>query len=389
VSIDPGSSTPLYQQVATDIRQRIVAGEIPVGAQLQTHRQLADEYGVSIITINKALAGLVSDGVLHSRVGRGTFVAVRPGPSGETRAEKMLGFVLRDLNSPFFSLVARAAQQRADAAGYGLLFSSSSNHVDREEEQIKRFRDLGAQGLIIVSMSRTYRPNDAIRALHDSDFPYVMVSYTEGDDVPFIGLDLDSAGYLVGTHLTELGRRRFGYVGDTFGSALAEVRAGGYRRAVQERGYHVDPAFVFEYPYEGEWSDYRSGYAVGQHLAALAAKPDAMFVFNDIGAIGVEDALLEAGVRIPDDIALVGLDDIELAARARVPLTTIRQPTDRIGAIAVETVLARIRGEPTPTRRLLPPELVIRQSSGGPAPPAPPAGIRALRSLKDRSAMRD
>src|SRR6185503_2772101 len=107
--------------------------------------------------INKALSGLVSEGVLHSRVGRGTFVAVRPAPTNGQKTEKMLGFVLRDLSSPFFSLIAHAAQQRADAVGYGLLFSSSSNRLDREDEQIRRFRNIGVNGLIIVSMSRTYR----------------------------------------------------------------------------------------------------------------------------------------------------------------------------------------------------------------------------------------
>jgi DNA-binding transcriptional MocR family regulator len=68
--IDPGSATPLYQQVAADLRRRIVAGALPVGARVPPHRELAQLYDVSLITINKALAGLVSEGVLHSRVGR-------------------------------------------------------------------------------------------------------------------------------------------------------------------------------------------------------------------------------------------------------------------------------------------------------------------------------
>jgi len=390
--IDPASSTPLYQQVAADLRQKIISGELAVGVQIEPHRQLAESYGVSIMTINKALSGLVSEGVLHSRVGRGTFVAVRPAPVEGTHTDPMLGFVLRDLSSPFFSLVAHAAQQRADAAGFGLLFSASSNRVDREEEQINRFRELGARGLVIVSMNRTYKITDSIRTLQERGFPYVMVSYTEGDDVPFIGLDLDRAGYLVGQHLVSLGRRTFGYVADKFGSRLADVRSGGYRRAVAEHGCLVDPAFEFEYPHEGEWNDYRSGYAVGQHVAAMPARPEAMFVFNDIGAVGFEDALLDVGLRVPEDIAVVGLDDIELAARARVPLTTIRQPAERIGAMAVDTLLARLRGEHLPVRRLLPPELIVRRSCGAAANDSlgvSPARPRVLRSLKERGAMLD
>ena len=366
MGIDPAASTPLYQQVALDIRRKIVSGEMPVGTQLQPHRELAVSYGVSLITINKALSGLVSEGILHSRVGRGTFVAAKPAEteSSAPTAMSMLGFVLRDLSSPFFSLVAHAAQQRADELGYGLLFSSSSNRLDREDEQIRRFRDLGVSGLIIASMSRTYRISESIRELHAAGFPYVMVSYTDGADVPFVGMDLDGAGYLATQHLLAMGRERIGYLGDKIGSIMGELRGRGYRRALEQKGLPVDPAFQFEYPFEGEWNDYRSGYAVAEQVANLAVKPDAMFVFNDLGALGFQEGLVDRGVRVPEDIAIVGLDDIELAGRARIPLTTVRQPVDRIGALAVDHILARLRGETPAVRQILPPELIVRRSSG-------------------------
>lgn len=362
MGIDPGAAMPLYQQVALDIRRKISSGEMPIGTQLEPHREMAVSYGVSMMTINKALAGLVSEGLLHSRVGRGTFVATRPSDSENGVAT--LGFVLRDLSSPFFSLVAHAAQQRADELGYGLLFSSSSNRLDREEEQIRRFRDLGVKGLIIASMSRTYRISEPIQALQDAGVPYVMVSYTEGADVPFVGMDLDSAGYLAAQHLLAMGRRRIGYIGDKFGSIMCELRGRGYQRALEQAGIPVEESFQFEYPFEGEWNDYRSGYAIAERVASLEQKPDAMFVFNDLGALGFQEGLHDRGIRVPEDIAVVGLDDIELAGRARIPLTTVRQPVDRIGSMAVDHILARLRGEHPPVRQLLPPELIVRRSSG-------------------------
>lgn len=375
MAIDPGIATPLYQQVAADIRRKIVAGELQIGAQLPPHRELATRYRVSLITINKALSGLVSEGILNSRVGRGTFVAARPTSTAGGRPSTMLGFVLRDLSSPFFSLVAHAAQQRADELGFALFFSSTSNRLAREEEQIRRFRDLGVQGLIIASMSRTYRISETIQQLHDQSFPYVMVSYTHGDEVPFVGLDLSQAGYIATEHLIALGHRRIGYIGDKLGSIMFEVRAAGYRRAMAEHDLPIDPRFIFEYPYTGEWNDYRSGYAVGERVAALPERPDAFFVFNDLGALGLMDALLDRGLRVPDDLAIVGLDDIEQAARARVPLTTVRQPTERIGAVAVDTVRSVLLGGHPATRQLFFPELVVRQSCGSTSPT--PAPVRA------------
>jgi LacI family transcriptional regulator len=362
--LDADAPVPHYQQLAADLRRRIVAGTIPVGTRIPPHRDLAVQYGVSVITVNKALSGLVSEGVLTSHVGRGTFVAVRPAATNGSSASTTVGFVLRDLSSPFFSLVAHGAQQRADALGVGLLFASSSNRVDREDEQIRRLRTLGVHGLIVVSMSRTYRLNETIQALHDSDFPYVMVSYTHGDDVPFVGVDLEQAGYLAGAHLASLGHRRIGYVADKIGSLNGALRGAGFRRAMRDAGVPVLDELMMEYPLEGEWNDYDSGVAISEKIAALDPLPDAMFVFNDLGALGLQDGLLDRGIRVPDDIGVMGLDDIELAARARVPLSTVRQPMDAIGARALDAVLGRIQGGRPTTRQLLAPTLVVRSSCG-------------------------
>ncbi|MDB4879071.1 MAG: regulatory protein GntR [Gemmatimonadetes bacterium] len=332
--------------------------------RIPPHRELAVHYGVSVITINKALSGLVAEGVLYSHVGRGTFVAVRPASTSGTAATTTVGFVLRDLSSPFFSLVAHGAQQRADALGVGLLFASSSNRLDREEEQIRRLRTLGVHGMIIVSMSRTYRISEGIQALHDAGYPYVMVSYTHGDDVPFVGVDLEQAGYLAGQHLISLGHTRIGYVAEKKGSLNGELRGQGYRRAMTEAGLPIDESLLLEYPLDGEWNDYKSGYALAERVTAMSRMPDAMFVFNDLGALGLQDGLVDRGVRVPEDVAIVGLDDVELAGRARVPLTTVRQPMDAIGARALDTVLARLRGEAPVIRQLLAPELIVRASCG-------------------------
>src|SRR5690625_7404903 len=75
-------------------------------------------------------------------------------------------------------------------------------------------------------------------------------------------------------------------------------------------------------------------------------------------------ALLDGGVSVPDDVAIVGFDDIARSQYAPVPLTTVRQPTNRIGANAVEMLLARIAGRETPRKKTLTPELVVRRTCG-------------------------
>jgi DNA-binding LacI/PurR family transcriptional regulator len=128
----------------------------------------------------------------------------------------------------------------------------------------------------------------------------------------------------------------------------------------------VHDAHVFEYPFEGEWNDFRSGREIGLHIAAQADRPDALFVFNDLGALGLIDGLTERGVRVPEDLAVVGYDGIAMGAQSPVPLTTVRQPVERIGQQAVNAVLAQLAGEKWAFPDVLPPELVVRVSSGAP-----------------------
>jgi LacI family transcriptional regulator len=403
--IDHATATPLYQQIATEIRRQIVDGELVVGQRLPPHRQLAKQLGVSLITINKALSGLVSEGVLLSRVGYGTTVAVRPaamamhapelGAIPRAGAGPTLGFVLRDLNSPYFSTVATACERHAHTRGHGLLVLSSGNVAEREDVQLRRLLAAGVQGLVVVSMSRTtYRLSDSLLALQAEGFPFVMVSFTVGDNVPFIGSNLDIAGELAVEHLLAMGRRRFGYLTDRFGSLSGAARSAAFRRVAADRGFPIDDAFVFEYPYEGEWNDFRSGRALGQHIASLSSRPDAMYVFNDLGALGLIEGLTSSGVRVPDDVAVVGFDGIAIGAQAPIPLTTVRQPVELIGAHAVDAVLAKIGGTAWSFPDLLTPELVIRASSGAPARmrtrdqqlDVTPMTARPLRSLAEHGA---
>lgn len=95
--------------------------------------------------------------------------------------------------------------------------------------------------------------------------------------------------------------------------------------------------------------------------------PDAVFVASDAMAVGALRALREAGLRVPEDIAMAGFDDIPFAARADPPLTTVRQPIQRMGTLAAETLIDLIsHPQPQPRRIILPTELLIRESSGPP-----------------------
>ncbi len=362
MGIDFEKATPLYIQIIEDIKRKVQSGQLQVGDQVGSQSELANQYGVSLITIKKALAELIKDGVLYSRVGKGTYVAKHKSEGHKVKS-KTIGLVLQDLKSPFFSLIAQEAENIAFNKGYSILFTNSSGQLSKEESQIMHFREMGVSGLIIASMTHEYSANETIRKLHNEDFPYVMVSYIHDPDIYFVGTDHEYGGYIATKHLIEEGFNRIGCVNGEEGNLVGELRYRGYVRALEEAGRKVNPNDVFRLPRGGEWYDFTSGYEVGKHFCQLSDRPDAVFTYNDLTALGFQRAVLEMGFKIPGDIAIVGFDDIDRASYARVPLTTVKQPTKEIGRLAVDIILKRKNNEYAPVKTILRPELVIRASS--------------------------
>ena len=90
-----------------------------------------------------------------------------------------------------------------------------------------------------------------------------------------------------------------------------------------------------------------------------------MFVYKDLAALGFQRALIDQGIKIPGDVAIVGFDDIKRGVVAPVPLTTIHQPTDKIGELAFELIKKQIKNETIENPYIiLEPSLVIRDSCG-------------------------
>ncbi len=364
MGVDFNLPVPLYRQIADDIKAKIASGRKKAGDQLGSQQELAREYGVSLITVKKALADLITEGVLFSRVGKGTYVAAPKRATIDLARHKTIGLVLRDLKSPFFSLIVHSVEEKASEKKYNLLLSNSSDSLEKEESQIRHFRQIGVSGLIIASMSRIYRATNTIRKLHHENFPYVFVSYMEDEDIFYVGTDHEYGAYLATKHLIKLGHNKIGYISGEEGNLLSELRKKGYLRALQQYGKPYEESFVFRSCSKGEEDDYQCGYEIGQRFLTLTQKPDAVFAYKDLAALGFQQAILDQGLKVPEDVAIVGFDDIERGQYAPVPLTTIHQPTAVIGAIAVETLIKRIEGKEATTRTILKPKLVVRESCG-------------------------
>lgn len=140
----------------------------------------------------------------------------------------------------------------------------------------------------------------------------------------------------------------------------SQHRLAGYRSALEEQGIELEPNLIVEGKTTKE-----GGYYAMKRLLKLNPDLTAVMVSSDLMALGAMEAVREAGLSVGKDISVVGFDDIQMAASYQPPLTTIRQPTYRIGVMLSRMLIQLINGEELDERRvILQPELIVRESCG-------------------------
>jgi DNA-binding LacI/PurR family transcriptional regulator len=195
-----------------------------------------------------------------------------------------------------------------------------------------------------------------------SDTPLVAVG--AGGDVPFpaVAVDHRAGAERAVRHLLSLGHETVLHLAGPADWVDASGRADGWRAALEAAGREVPDAPT------GDWSA-RSGYEIGRQIAA-EPEVTAVFAANDAMALGLLRALREAGRDVPGEVSVVGFDDVPEAAYFPPPLTTVRQNFAEVGRRAFAQLLNRIEGasrpvpDPAAARRVVEPELVVRESTG-------------------------
>ncbi|MFG1912130.1 LacI family DNA-binding transcriptional regulator [Kribbella sp. NPDC048928] len=283
-----------------------------------------------------------------------------------------LGMIVLNVANPFFADLAHACESAAEANGHTIILGSSDQLGRREDRYIELFEEQRVSGMIIAPLAgETARIQHVIRR----GMPVVLFDIHAVDgDFCSLALDGDAGGYLAVRHLLDTGRRRIAFVGGPLHQV--EDRWNGALRATAEvKGAtltHIDT----------EDQTIADGRAVGDVLATKGprSRPDGVFAANDLLALGLMQSLLIAdGIEVPRDVAIVGYDDIAYAASAAVPLTTVRQPKEALAAEAVRLVLDHVAngGGHVHEHSLLPPELIVRASTGGRPARSPRRGARA------------
>jgi LacI family transcriptional regulator len=273
---------------------------------------------------------------------------------GETHT---LGLILPDSANPFFAEIARAIEDVAFSAGYSVIIGNSENQLSKEQIYVEVLVNKQVDGLIFVT---TGDQSSSLESLVRDGLPVVVVDRRlSGLQVDTVLTDNLQGGLSATRYLLELGHRRIACVTGPSNLTPSAERVIGYRRALEEYGVSPDENLILRGNFHPD-----SGYRATLELLRCQPPPTAIFVCNDMMAIGALRALGEAGLRVPEHCSLVGFDDIELASYVIPPLTTIGQDKTALAEAAVTLLLERIADPDLPAQnRVLPTKLIERLST--------------------------
>ena len=256
---------------------------------------------------------------------------------------------------PYFPILIQGVSAACNAREYSVMLWLAEPEYERRMIRQIMYSGL-VDGVIVSSMLMN---DQLVQALAGGELPFMLVGRHPTDTrVSYVDSDNVGGAREAVTHLLRLGRMRVATITGPQNMIAGADRLHGYLLALRDRNLLSDPDWIVE----GDFTE-TGGYRAMQQL--LPRRPDAVFVASDMIAVGAMRTLREAGLRIPEDVALVGFDDLPPAARTEPALTTVRQPTYRLGTTTVDALLDLIdHPDSFPRRIVLPTELVVRASCG-------------------------
>jgi LacI family transcriptional regulator len=330
-------------------------------------KDIARDLGVSVVTVSKVLRGNadISEATRRRVLKRMKELNYQPNmmarglASGRTYT---VGLVVPDLVHPFFAEFAKALSGVLRKSNRALILASSEEDAEVERQEIRTLLNRGVDVLLIASCQANLRnfyelgDERTPYVLFDRNFPHLAAHFVGSDDV--------AVGEMATRHLIEIGRKKIAHIGGKNTSPSFD-RLRGYKNALAESGLPAPESYVVVRERVEESGDV-AGFQAMQELLSLEQRPDAVFCYNDLTALGAIDATLQKGLRVPEDIAFIGCGNLRYANYLRVPLSSIDHGTAELGRLAGEFALElSANPELEPKSTLAPSRLVVRASTVG------------------------
>lgn len=307
-----------------------------------TMKEIAKKLGVSVSTVSRALKDSPE---LHPDTKKRIVEMAESmnyqynllAQSLRISKTKVLGVIVPELTSHFFSSNISGIQDTASKRGYNVMICQSNESFDQEKANLRTLVAAQVDGLLI-SLSRETKTYDHLHDLYNREIPFMMFDRVT-EEIPVSKVTVDDAhgAYLVVDHLLKQGCKRVAFVSGPEDLYISKKRKEGYIKALLEHGKSAEDAIIYTTDLTTEGNK-----QVGEKILSDSNRPDAVFCLIDPLAIDVLLVFKEHGIKVPQDIALAGFTNNPTSGVIEPSLTTVSQPGYEMGVIAAGHLLDQL-----------------------------------------------
>lgn len=286
-----------------------------------------------------------------------------------SRRSHTVGVMVFDMTDPFCTLVLRGIENSLYQSSFLPILTDVHNERSRFERYLEMLLDRRVEGLIVVA-NWLFVNVDVLADLEKSRIPTAMIGRElKNDSISSVIVDNEVGAYAAIEHLHALGHRKIAFIRGPKTLADSAPRWRGIRSFAKSQDLEIDNRLVLDLPESRDpSSSFEAGFDLTEKLVRQRQPFTALVAFDDMTAFGAVRALAKAGMRVPDDCSIVGFDDVAGSSLYTPSLTTVRQPMQTMGSMAVSIVLDGISGvvEKRPVsavHRKVAPELAVREST--------------------------
>jgi LacI family transcriptional regulator len=280
-----------------------------------------------------------------------------------------VGVMVFDMTDPYCTLILRGIENSLYQSNFLPILTDVHNQGSRFERYLEMMLDRRIEGLVVLA-NWLFLDINLIADIEKSSIPTAMIgTELQNNTVSSVIVDNELGGQLAMEHLFSLGHRKIGFIRGPKGLSDSSPRWKGVRACAQSHGLEIDQRLIMDLPESRDpMTGFEAGYKLTEELIKRRRAFTAIMAFDDMTAFGAIRALTKAGTRVPDQCSVIGFDDVAPAAMYTPSLTTVRQPMEAMGSLAVSIVVEGINSvlekrEASAVHRKVIPELVVREST--------------------------
>ena len=350
--------------IVETLRHEIALGKYAVNERFPSEQMLVRRFKVARATVSNALAELKREGILRVKFGSGVYVTPM------ARGKGAIGLIVPGRGrGEIFEPLCRSIEREVGKLGYtvvsgGVLKGRADERQAAALAFAKRCVENHVAGVIMEPIElvpgKDETTEEILAILKGMNIPIVLVDRdipTPGgrSEYDLVGIDNFRAGYQLGEMMIKAGAKRISYLNFRESAPTVRRRAQGVAQAVLDADLGWSRRNVIEL-------EIGDAHALAKIMEGRNP-PDAIVCANDRTATFVIRTLTAIGLEVPKDVRVSGFDDLAYARKTKVPLTTMRQPCEELGTVALHALVERILHRELPPREiLLTPELVRRRS---------------------------